>query len=139
MKLLDKTFLKFLLVGVANTLVGTAVMFAAYNWLGLSYWLSSALNYVVGSVLSFFLNKKFTFHSEERGIVPALRFAVGIVACYLVSYGAAKPLVRFILKNATPRVRENIAMAAGAVIFFALNYLCQRFFTFRKKSAKSGQ
>ena len=30
-KLIDKTFLKFLLVGVINTLVGTGTMFALYN------------------------------------------------------------------------------------------------------------
>ena len=30
-KVLDATFWKFILVGIANTIVGTAVMFAAYN------------------------------------------------------------------------------------------------------------
>ena len=32
-------------------------MFAAYNLLHLSYWVSSASNYVVGSIVSYFLNK----------------------------------------------------------------------------------
>lgn len=45
--ILDITFWKFVLVGIVNTLVGTGVMFAAYNLLHLSYWLSSASNYVV--------------------------------------------------------------------------------------------
>ena len=44
--MLDITFWKFM-VGVINTLVGTGVMFAAYNLLHLSYWVSSASNYVV--------------------------------------------------------------------------------------------
>ena len=34
--ILDITFWKFVLVGIVNTLVGTAVMFAAYNVLHLS-------------------------------------------------------------------------------------------------------
>lgn len=59
--ILDVTFWKFVLVGIVNTLVGTAVMFAAYNVLHLSYWISSASNYVVGSIVSYFLNKYFTF------------------------------------------------------------------------------
>ena len=42
--ILDITFWKFVLVGIVNTLVGTAVMFAAYNVLHLSYWISSACN-----------------------------------------------------------------------------------------------
>ena len=40
--MLDITFWKFVLVGIVNTLVGTGVMFAAYNLLHLSYWVSSA-------------------------------------------------------------------------------------------------
>ena len=36
--MLDITFWKFVLVGIVNTLVGTGVMFAAYNLLHLSYW-----------------------------------------------------------------------------------------------------
>lgn len=42
------------MVGVINTLVGTGVMFAAYNLLHLSYWVSSASNYVVGSIVELF-------------------------------------------------------------------------------------
>ena len=63
-KLFDITFWKFILVGVINTLVGTAVMFGCYNLLHLSYWVSSAANYIVGSVVSYFLNKNFTFQNK---------------------------------------------------------------------------
>ena len=64
--MLDITFWKFVLVGIVNTLVGTGVMFAAYNLLHLTYWVSSASNYVVGSIVSYFLNKYFTFQNKER-------------------------------------------------------------------------
>lgn len=50
----DKKLLKFILVGGINTLVGTFVMFGAYNFLGFSYWISSALNYIIGSIVSYF-------------------------------------------------------------------------------------
>ena len=52
-KHLDRTLWKFLLVGTVNTVVGTGIMFVFYNVLHLSYWLSSASNYVFGSVLSY--------------------------------------------------------------------------------------
>ena len=58
-KLIDRTLLKFVVVGVINTLFGSAVMFAMYNLLGCSYWVSSAANYIFGSILSFFLNKHY--------------------------------------------------------------------------------
>ena len=52
---------RFGIVGVLNTLIGTGVMFFAYNALHLGYWISSALNYIVGSIFSYFANKYFTF------------------------------------------------------------------------------
>ena len=55
-KLLDKTFLKFIAVGVVNTFIGTAVMFSFYNCFHFNYWISSAANYIVGSIVSYFLN-----------------------------------------------------------------------------------
>ena len=62
----DKTFWKFILVGIVNTLFGTAIMFLFYNVFHLSYWISSASNYIFGSILSYFLNKHFTFQSRDN-------------------------------------------------------------------------
>ena len=63
-KLFDVKFWKFILVGAANTVVGAGIMFLFYNVFHLSYWISSAANYVVGSILSYFLNKYFTFRQR---------------------------------------------------------------------------
>ena len=88
-KLIDRTLLKFVVVGVINTLFGSAVMFAMYNLLGCSYWVSSAANYVFGSILSFFLNKHFTFQNQSKGIGVVIKFTVNIIVCYLLAYGIA--------------------------------------------------
>ena len=68
-KLFDQTVLRFLLVGVLNTLVGCGTMFLLYNLAGVSYWLSSAANYVVGGIVSFFLNKYFTFRQKDKNVL----------------------------------------------------------------------
>lgn len=132
-KFFDKTFLKFVIVGVINTLFGTGIMFLFYNMFHLSYWISSASNYVFGSILSYFLNKYFTFQNKERSLKQVLRFILNITVCYLVAYGGAKPLMRLILSNADKTVQENVAMAVGMCLFVALNYLGQRFFAFKKE------
>ena len=87
----DKRFLKFCLVGAANTLVGAGVMFLLYNVAYCSYTFSSAMNYVVGSVLSYFLNKHFTFEVREYSASQVLRFIVNIAVCYAVA-SASSPL-----------------------------------------------
>ena len=131
-KLFDRTFLKFIAVGVVNTIFGYAIMFTFYNLLHLSYWVSSACNYIFGSILSYFLNKHFTFQDRSRSWKTVLRFAVNIACCYLIAYGAARPAVRWLLRGCSQKLIDNAAMLAGSVVFVALNYLSQRFLTFRK-------
>ena len=132
--IIDKKLLKFILVGILNTLVGTAIMFGLYNLAGCSYWVSSAANYVIGSMLSYVLNKKFTFQHRGQIAESALRFTGNIAACYLLAYGIAKPAVRSILTGATQQVQENIAMLAGMILFTGFNYLGQRYFVFGEKN-----
>lgn len=130
--LLDASVLRFLLVGCVNTLVGSAIMFGLYNLAHCSYWLSSAANYILTSILSFFLNKFFTFRSRTWSGREVLRFAVNIAVCYLIAYGAAKPLVRLLLQNADVTLRDNLSMLVGMVLFTGCNYIGQRFFAFKK-------
>lgn len=135
-KFFDKTFWKFILVGIVNTLFGTAIMFGFYNLLHLNYWVSSAANYFFGSILSYFLNKYFTFKNTEKGAGTVVRFVINIALCYLVAYGAAKPLVRLVLSGASETVRDNLAMLVGMGLFVLLNYVGQRFFAFADRNGK---
>ena len=138
-QLFDPTFFRFILVGVVNTLVGYGVMFGLYNLAGLhtwgaaGYWLSSAANYVVGSVVSFFLNKHFTFQNREKGAGVVLRFVVNISVCWLLAYGLAQPVMEALLGNLglSGQLQGNLTMLAGSGLFVVLNYLGQRFFAFR--------
>lgn len=137
MRWIDKTCLKFILVGLINTLVGTSVMFLAYNVLGLGYWISSAANYVVGSVVSYFLNKYYTFENREKSWKMVAAFIANISLCYLIAYGAAKPLVYRALEGWPLKIRDNSAMLVGMCLFVGLNYLGQRCLVFRKKEDQS--
>lgn len=133
-KLLDATVWKFLLVGAANTLVGSGVMFLLYNLAHVHYWAAVCANYAVGGVLSFFLNKYFTFRNKERSAAQVGRFILTVAACALVAYGLAKPAVRWALAGYGVRVQENAAMLAGMALYTGLNYFGQRFFAFRRKN-----
>lgn len=130
---LDITTIKFLMVGVVNTLVGTGLMFILYNIFSVNYWISSASNYIVGSIVSYFLNKYFTFRNKERSWKQIVSFVINITVCYLIAYGAAKPVVSWIFSGFHERIQGNLSMLAGMCLFVVLNYLGQRLFVFRKK------
>lgn len=127
----DKTFLKFIIVGIINTIVGAGTMFALYNIFHCSYWFSSIMNYVVGSVVSFFLNKYFTFKSKSFSFKEVIYFIINIAVCFFIAYGLAKPFAMYILSGYSVSVQENTAMFIGMVIFTGLNYLSQRFIVFK--------
>ena len=134
-KLWNSTFVRFMLVGLVNTGIGTAVMFLLY-WLGAGYWLSSAANYVVGSIVSFFLNKYFTFRNQKRSFKQVLFFAVHIAVCYFIAYGVAKPVGYWLLPGASVENQETVAMLMAMGLFVMLNYLGQRFLVFSDKRSK---
>lgn len=103
-----RQFIKFGMVGILNTIVGTAVMFFAYNVLHFGYWLSSALNYIIGSILSYILNKRFTFESKKKSKKEIVRFVVNISVCYLLAYRAAEPFAGKMLSMFGLKIEKNI-------------------------------
>lgn len=134
--IIDVKLLKFLLVGVFNTIVGAGIMFLLYNLAGCSYWVSSASNYVVGSILSYFLNKYITFQNKDNSFRQIIKFVINILVCYGVAYGIAKPLVKLVLSTQSESLRDNVAMLVGMCLFTGLNYFGQRFFAFADDKKK---
>lgn len=131
-KYIDITTIKFLIVGLINTIVGTGIMFILYNVFSVNYWISSASNYVVGSLVSYFLNKYFTFQNKEKSWKQIGLFVLNITVCYLLAYGLAKPMVSFILRGFSEKIQGNMSMLAGMCLFVVLNYLGQRILVFKK-------
>ena len=131
--LIEGTVLRFLLVGVFNTVVGCGIMFLLYNVGHFSYWFSSAANYIVGGTVSFFLNKYFTFRKKVWSGRQVIRFIVTVAVCYGVAYGLAKPLMLWALKDYPIGLQENAAMLTGMILYTMLNYWGQKFFAFARE------
>ena len=93
-KVFDKSFILFLLVGASNTLLSAILMFILED---LGYWVSTAIAYIAGATLSFFLNKNFTFKNNEKGGKPIVKFAINVLVCYIIAYSLAQPFVELIL------------------------------------------
>lgn len=131
-KLFDVSMLKFLLVGVGNTLLSMVLMFALE---GLGYWPSTAIAYAAGAALSFFLNRSFTFHSDEIMWKAAVKFAVNAAVCYAVGYGLARVIITVPREPcyAVPAIwYERASKLLGMGLYTVLNYFGQRFFAFRR-------
>lgn len=142
----DIKFWKFIIVGLINTLAGNGLQFVFFNATPLKtmdqagVFIASTISYILASVLSYFLNKYFTFKNTEKGIKPILRFAINIAVCFTIAYGIAVPIVTnlctietytifgFTIKN----FPQNLSMIIGSCLFVACNYIGQRFFAFKE-------
>lgn len=129
----DIIFIKFILVGFVNTAFGSLIMFLMYNIGGFTYWQSSAANYFFGSILSFFLNKYFTFSVKTWTLKIIILFILNIVICYFIAYGFIKHIFDFLFQKSNQKLYENIALFFGMCLFTIINYCGQRFFVFRRR------
>ena len=132
--LMDEKMWKFLLVGVLNTLVGNGLQFVFLNWADWSIRWSSIVSTVLASVMSYFLNRYFTFQYKGNDKTVILRFALNIALCYFIAYEIiAQWLVFPLLAGLGEFWQKNLSVVCGMVSFVACNYLGQRLFTFREK------
>ena len=134
-RLIDKSIPKFLLVGVGNTLLSMVLMFLLE---GLGYWPSTDIAYLAGAVMSFFLNRHFTFQSQETLLRSAVKFTVNVAVCYVAAYALAQPLAEWVLgKTAISQLwQERLTKLGGMCLYTILNYFGQRFFAFRRRQEK---
>ena len=137
----DIKFWKFIMVGILNTIVGMGLQFLFFNLCGWDEWISSIVGYILGSILSYFLNKYFTFKNKEKGWKPIAKFALNIAVCYGLAYGIAIPLTKWIcVANSltmfgwtVDKFAGNVSMLVGSCLFVSFNYIVQRFFAFKEK------
>jgi len=132
-ELFDRKLLKFIFIGILNTIVGSTIMFYLYNLANFSYWLASALNVVLASILSFYLNKTFTFGVRQWSLFMVAAFIATIAISYFIAYGLSIRLVSYFLKNSSTTIRENIALLFGMCMFTGINYLGQRLVVFKEE------
>lgn len=136
----NKGMLIFLSIGVGNAFLTLLLVYGMYDLIHLGYWFSSAIAFTICSIISYILNKKYTFRNENNTFLTAIKFTIVIVVSYMTAYLIALPIAKecfsVINVNISKTGVERIALLAGQVIFTAINYLGQRYFAFRKKTVK---
>jgi putative flippase GtrA len=129
------SFFRFALVGIINTAVGLSIIFILMNAFHLSYWLSTTIGTAIGALLSFLLNRKFTFGSSVSFQKGAPLFFIIILLAFFGSYSlgewlAEQMTIPFPLPLSLSR--KDIAVFIGACIYTLSNYFGQKFIVFRK-------
>ncbi|MFD2611217.1 GtrA family protein [Paenibacillus gansuensis] len=136
-KLAGHSFTRFLMVGVLNTMVGLGATYLFLNGIGTGYWVSTFLGNGAGAVVSYILNRRFTFQSTAHVGRSFGKFILVILVCYFVSYGVSLKLAEVVLKGLGLKetLGKELAVLIGTGIYTVINYAGHRFFTFRAPAA----
>lgn len=133
-------FIKFLLVGLLNTIVGMGLMLFLQNGLEWPFWYATFTGNTVGAVISFLMNRTFTFKSKVSIQVGVPRFIAVVFLCYIFSFSISRLITgsmdsftigQFYIDS------DNIAILLGSILYTFANYLGQKSFVFKNHTQSS--
>ena len=126
---------RFLAVGVLNTLVDAGLYLALTRWMGLGELqaLAKAISYGAGIVNSYYWNRTWTFRSQAGGLRRFAIFVTANVAALALNAGAMHVGLSVL------GLPEAVAFMAAAGATFVWNFCASRFVVFREAASPSEQ
>jgi putative flippase GtrA len=118
-KLLDGSMLRFALVGCANTLFGFAVILLAGWLLQLGDLAANAVGYGCGLLLSFALNRQYTFRYQGPTAGALVRYLLAFAVSYGVNVGVLVIFTAVLGQSSV--LSQAAAVCSYAITFYALS------------------
>lgn len=127
MKLINaRSAIRFGIVGIANTFVGLGVIYSTKFFLGFGDVLANATGYGVGIVVSYTLNRRWTF-GYSRAVLPSfLRFLGVLAIAYFLNLFTVLAAIRL-------GTNSYLAQALGVPPYTLFSYLASRYFVFSNR------
>lgn len=119
--MIDRTLVRFLAVGVGNTVLGLAVIFGARQFF--SDVVANLVGYLVVVPISFLTHRDLSFRDQGDRLKAFARYIPTILAGYCANYAVLTAALR---AGANPYLAQTAAIACHVVI----TYLLSRIFVF---------
>ncbi|MFZ5608413.1 MAG: GtrA family protein [Pseudomonadota bacterium] len=127
-KFFKSDFYKFTLVGVANTAVGFFIIFFSMNILDLNPFLSNALGYGFGLIISYILNRIYTFNSNDRYFTSFMKFMLSFIIAYSLNIVTLYIFINVIY------IEDNISQLFSIFTYTIAFYILSKHFVFQNRS-----
>ena len=118
-------FISFLIVGLSGLLLDFGFTFICKEKVLLNKYLSNSIGFLISTISNYFLNKHFTFQSNNPDIVTEFYWYIGISIIALIIYNG-------IVWLGINKWKTNFytAKLIGRVVFTFWNFFGQNYFTF---------
>ncbi len=128
---LFKQFFKFCRVGTINTIVSLVVIFVLSELMDIHYVLANVSGYLVGIILGFALHKSMTFQNTSKHTkTQFMQFLIVFLVTYILQ------LIALVFFVHVLHILNFISQILAIGIYTCLNFLGNRFFTFKTSQDK---
>ncbi len=128
LRILIKEALKYGVIGFFNTLFTYAIFFALINYCNVHYKVANPLTFLIGFVISFYFNRKWTFKSEKSVRRDSILFSL----IFAVSFGCQFWLISYLTE--VQKMKPELSQIFAMVLFTTLNFSGNKLITFKKAS-----
>jgi putative flippase GtrA len=118
-------FFRYLAVGVINTLLGYCVIFACMYLAGMTPEASNVAGYAVGLVVSYVLNRYYTFNNKQSRRGEIMRF----LAVFFVAYASNFAVLLILIHGIG--THKGISQILAGVVYVVVSYLLNKYFVFK--------
>ena len=125
--MLKKTIVEFItfnLVGIVNTLIGFSIIFALM-FAGFSAVESNVVGYAIGAIVSYNLNKKYTFKDTQNSKMQIVKFFSVLFVAYILNFITLQTLLNVL----DPYISQLIS----AIVYTLSSFLLAKAIVFQKQ------
>ncbi|MDG7001057.1 MAG: GtrA family protein [Nitrososphaerota archaeon] len=120
-----KQLLKFIAVGVLNSMLGYSVIFGCMYLGKMAPGTSNVAGYAVGLTVSYILNRRYTFNSKKSRRAEITRF----MAVFLIAY--ALNLLVLLAMIHRFKMNADISQILSGVVYIAAAFIMNKYYVFQ--------
>lgn len=120
-----KQLIRFVTVGVLNTILGYCVIFAFMYLFKFSPEVSNFIGYLVGLVASYFLNRIYTFNSKQDRRSEVFKFISVFIMAYALNFAVLLILIHVIYFH------EGVSQLIAGFFYVIASFVMNKYYVFK--------
>lgn len=122
--MIKSKFFRYLVIGIFNTIIGYGIIFIMMA-IGILPEIANIIGYIIGIIISYFLNKIYTFKTKVKCKKEFFRFALCMACSYIIN------LIVLIIMHRYFGIDKYIATIVAGIFYTISGYIFSKYFAFK--------
>lgn len=128
MKTSSIQLLKYICIGIFNTLLGYTIIFFCMYILEFNPVISNMISYAIGLLSTYLLNRTLTFHSTGKKRKEVIRFFIAFAIAYLANLTALIIFIDYF------NIHEGFSQILASMVYVAFSFPLLKFYVYHSKT-----